>query len=391
MKAISGFSGAWLVVVAASLLAAAMPRGARAADEISAHDSDRKTIALEILVIEGETPTDSVAAHQLDRLIGRAAANFKGAVLGESESDKARRFFSSVDRALIESDVIVPPSGDIDFLREGLRPHALSLAEFSRAQSRFANFRRLPEMRANQTAGGSFYFFDCDLASIVYAAVAECLGFPVYLVEIPNHTFVRWQSGAVVLNWDPNDGISYSDDYYTRTWHVPVSTGVWPRYFENLSRDQVLSTWLVLCGRDKKARGDFSGASTDFRKAVEKNPNDFGAVNELAWLLATCPAKELRSGKEALSLAQANVGRSRRSVWLQTLGAAQAEVGDFKAAIRSEDEARRSASTPLGWVSPHETLIDCNFCLAAYRHGRTFADATAAEDRARLKDNHPAR
>ena len=120
------------------------------------------------------------------------------------------------------------------------------------------------------------------------------------------------------------------------------------------------------------------GALADFRRATQTDPDDFGAVNELAWLLATCPEQKLRDGHEALDLATANVARQRRAIWLQTLGAAQAETGDFDGAAASEQEAQRSARSALGWVSPRETLINFEFCLNAYRRRMTYAQARAA-------------
>jgi hypothetical protein len=234
-------------------------------------------------------------------------------------------------------------------------------------------------MRANQTSGGTFLFFDCDLDSVVYVAAAERLGLPVFAVEVPGHTFVRWQSKAATLNWDPNDGIVYPDDYYIRTWHVPAANGPWPRYFENLSHARFLSTWGVLVGRHKSADGDFEGARADFRRALESDPTDLDAVNELAWLLATCPSANVRDGTAALELAKANVGRARRAVWLQTLAAARAECGDFAAAIAAEEESQRTSDSILGWVSPRETHRDHERCLDAYRQRLTFAQACAGE------------
>lgn len=334
--------------------------------------ADEKThsLAREILALEGERGVNSVVLPALERLIAGAVRNFVDTSMEPSEEAKAQHFFEAVDRALIEGDVIFPPGGEIDLFRDGLKPHALTEAEYARAETRFANFRRLPWMRANQTARGTFLFFDCDLASLVYVAAAERLGLPVFAVEVPGHTFVRWQSEAVTLNWDPNDGIVYPDDYYIRTWHVPAANGPWPRYFENLSHARVLSTWAVLCGRHKNAAGDFDGALTDFRRALESDPTDLDAVNGLAWLLATCPSANVRNGAAALELAKANIARARRAVWLQTLAAAQAESGDFAEAIAAEEESQHTSDSLLGWVSPRETVIDHERCLAAYRSGR---------------------
>jgi len=138
------------------------------------------SLAHQVLALEGESDPESAVRLKLERLIEGALRRLESAQdEGEAEIARARRFFETVDRALIESDVIFPPDGNIDFLRDGLKPRLLTEGEFTRAEARFANSRRLPWMRANQRAGGSFYFFDCDLASIFYVAVAERLGFPV--------------------------------------------------------------------------------------------------------------------------------------------------------------------------------------------------------------------
>ena len=338
------------------------------------------SLAREILVIEGESDPTAAVSLRLERLIQSAVARFESVNLeGENEAARARRFFEAVDRILIEGDVIFPPAREIDFLSDGLRLRTLSQTEFTQAEARFGNARRLPWMRANQQAGGEFCFFDCDLAAIVYVTAAERLGLPVFVVELPGHTFVRWTSKTVSLNWDPNDGVSYPDDYYIKTWHVPVADEIWPRFFEILSRARVLSTWSVLCGREKQARGDFQGALSAFRSAVKADPTDFGAANELAWLLATCPLQNHRNGPEAVILAKANVAHMPRAVWLQTLAAAQAEIGDFDAAIKTEQAAQHASDSALGWASPREILRNHHRLLAAYRRGQTFAEAVAAD------------
>lgn len=345
-------------------------------------ESTTPSLGCEILAVEGEVDPNSAIRLKLDRLIESAEGQFDAVhVDGEAEVARARRFFEAVDRALIEADVIFPPNGEIDFLRDGLQPRALSETEFTHAETRFANARRLPWMRANQQSGGEFYFFDCDLAAVVYVTAAERLGFPVFVVEVPGHSFVRWESGTVKVNWDPNDGISYPNNYYVTTWRVPSSAEIWPRFFESLSRARMLSTWSVLCGREKQSRGDYEGALSHFRRAVQTDSSDLGAANELAWILATCPVKNLRNGQEAVALARANVGYMRRAVWLQTLAAAHAEVGDFKAAIACEQEAQRCSSLDLGWAGPRETLRNHDLILDAYERSATFVESTAVEAR----------
>lgn len=75
----------------------------------------------------------------------------------------------------------------------------------------------------------------------------------------------------------------------------------------------------------------FADAAASYRRAVEIEPGNRMAVNDLAWLLATCPDPAVRSGTEAVSLA---VGASRLEgdddpTVLDTLAAAHAEAADF--------------------------------------------------------------
>jgi protein O-mannosyl-transferase len=84
-----------------------------------------------------------------------------------------------------------------------------------------------------------------------------------------------------------------------------------------------------------------------WRKAIMLQTNDVGTVNQLAWLLATCPDASIRNGKEAVYLAQwaAQLTGGKNPSVLGTLAAAQAEVGRFSEAIKIADRAAALAAT----------------------------------------------
>ena len=69
-------------------------------------------------------------------------------------------------------------------------------------------------------------------------------------------------------------------------------------------------------------------------------------VNRLAWVLATCPESSLRSGAEAVRLAQCEpeVTQGQEPSFLGTLAAAYAEAGDFSRAIEVAERAVTLAS-----------------------------------------------
>jgi len=73
----------------------------------------------------------------------------------------------------------------------------------------------------------------------------------------------------------------------------------------------------------------------------QTTPDDIGTLNDLAWLLATCPCDEIRNGKEALRLAERarEITHGLEPAVLDTLGAAYAEAGKFKRAMECANQA----------------------------------------------------
>ena len=88
-------------------------------------------------------------------------------------------------------------------------------------------------------------------------------------------------------------------------------------------------------------RGEFSNALSEFRSAIDEEPNRVVSLRLASNLLATCPDASLRNGGEALALAdrarQLTAGRD--PAVLDTLSAAYAEKGSFAQAIDTEEQA----------------------------------------------------
>ena len=89
------------------------------------------------------------------------------------------------------------------------------------------------------------------------------------------------------------------------------------------------------------AKGDSAAAVERFRSALEKRPDWISAQNDLAWVLATTADDRVRDGVESLALAQRVNERTdfNRPGYLDTLAAAQAEVGTFSDAVESIKKA----------------------------------------------------
>ncbi len=86
---------------------------------------------------------------------------------------------------------------------------------------------------------------------------------------------------------------------------------------------------------------EFAEARNRLRALRQQWPQNPNLINELAWLLATCPDDTIRDGTQAISLVRPLVKRTRRRepALLDTLAAAQAEAGSFTIAVRIMTEA----------------------------------------------------
>jgi spermidine synthase len=109
-----------------------------------------------------------------------------------------------------------------------------------------------------------------------------------------------------------------------------------PRFFDAQMRS----------GETLAAARQWSRAAQAFRRAVSIQPDDVTALDDLAWLLATCPDETVRSGREAVEWAQrlCRVTGDKDALSLRTLAAAQAEAGRFEEAVRLAQDALELAS-----------------------------------------------
>ena len=92
-------------------------------------------------------------------------------------------------------------------------------------------------------------------------------------------------------------------------------------------------------------RGQRKASIAHYREALHLKPDWPLALNDLAWLLATVPDKNLRDGKEAVSLAEraCELTGKKEPRFLGTLDAAYAENGRFADAISTASQAREFA------------------------------------------------
>jgi tetratricopeptide (TPR) repeat protein len=87
--------------------------------------------------------------------------------------------------------------------------------------------------------------------------------------------------------------------------------------------------------------GEYGEAAAQFRLALLAQPDSVEALNNLAWLLATCPDGTVRNGAEAVRCAErASRLPAPKGMCVEgTLAAAYAEAGRFKEAVATAEKA----------------------------------------------------
>jgi hypothetical protein len=138
---------------------------------------------------------------------------------------------------------------------------------------------------------------------------------------------------------------------------------------------------LWALGRTPEAEEALRQAAADYRAFLDREPNHVMALNNLAWLLATCPAPGLRDGRQALALARKAVALLPGDNYpYNTLGIACYRAGDLPAAVAAlEKSMTQYAARVEGTRS--ESFDTFFLAMARWRQGDRAA-ARANYDRA---------
>jgi Tfp pilus assembly protein PilF len=122
-------------------------------------------------------------------------------------------------------------------------------------------------------------------------------------------------------------------------------------------------------------QGDFAGAIARYRRALQIDPELAEVLNNLAWLLATCPEASLRNGPEAVQLASqaCELTRFGRTIMVGTLAAAYAEAGRFADAVATAEKG-----CALAGQNGEQALLKRNRqLLELYRAGQPYHEPAA--------------
>jgi tetratricopeptide (TPR) repeat protein len=130
---------------------------------------------------------------------------------------------------------------------------------------------------------------------------------------------------------------SYSSAIFFGRGEIYGEMGQWSKaiadYSDALKRDPKNSSCWHKRGQAYRNVGQWEHAAADYQKALRLS-QQLPWINELAWLLATCPDAKVRNPRRAVELAGVAVAAAplQGQFW-NTLGVAHYRAGDWKAAV----------------------------------------------------------
>jgi len=123
--------------------------------------------------------------------------------------------------------------------------------------------------------------------------------------------------------------------------------------------------------------GDPRAAVTQLRQVLSLNPDQAEALNNLAWILATCPDGRVRDGAEAVRCAgrACQLTSFKRASMVGTLAAAYAEAGRYSEAVATAENAVNlaAAAGDTQFAAVNRQL------LTLYRAGKPWHEPPSAD------------
>jgi Tfp pilus assembly protein PilF len=124
-------------------------------------------------------------------------------------------------------------------------------------------------------------------------------------------------------------------------------------------------------------QGKYEESIRFYQAALRAQPDQEGVLNNLAWLLASCPDAAFRNGPEAVRLATraCDLTGYTRPLLIGTLAAAHAEAGDFPAAIATAERAAALATA----LHLEDIAAKNQELIQRYRQGQPFHEKRGIE------------
>lgn len=141
-------------------------------------------------------------------------------------------------------------------------------------------------------------------------------------------------------------------------------------YTKAIELDRESSVAVANRAYARKSLGEYQAAIDDYELALTLAPESPAIMNDLAWLLATCPDEDFRDPQRALELALAanEAVETPDGEYLDTLAAAYARLGQFDKAIEAGKKALDQLGMNPGAAAVHDRL-------ELYESGKPFSES----------------
>ncbi|HUY87245.1 MAG TPA: tetratricopeptide repeat protein [Pirellulales bacterium] len=202
---------------------------------------------------------------------------------------------------------------------------------------------------------------------------------PKYAAAFNNRGLARAKMGDLkraiadfdqAIRFDPKFAVAHNNRGVEREQSGDLA-GAEQDFTAALSLDAKLGDAYANRGNVRRGLGKYEPAIADFEQAVRLDPGNAAAVNNRAWLQATCPDEKYRDGQAAIESAKkaCELAHWKNPDWLDTLAAAYAEAGQFDEAVETQTLAIEQA--------PEAQRADLQSRLELYRSQKPFRDAPA--------------
>jgi hypothetical protein len=179
-------------------------------------------------------------------------------------------------------------------------------------------------------------------------AIAEVMGYPVHLVEIPRHNFVRWTLGPQEwVDFETMDGVATNDAYYEHSWAIPTQYVGKGGILQTMTRRQAFAYHDATIAIALSWRGNIRRLTEVYRRSISTDATHPLALNNLAWFYAAVPKLEYRDGTKAVRYGSRAVALLADGDNLDTLACAYAQDGNFRSAIATETRAIDANYSPF--------------------------------------------
>ena len=161
----------------------------------------------------------------------------------------------TMDCILVRHGFVYPGVGLVQLLSDGLDLTKFSGIYLERLKSNPHNQGRLAFIEKRNS--GPFYVVDCDIASFLYLGMGELMGYPLAMVDLPGHNFIRWKRpDGTFLDFETMDGKETDDQYYISGWGIPPSFLGTPGVLTTMTPSQL--TAYEYFGWDSRTRGSIT-------------------------------------------------------------------------------------------------------------------------------------